>query len=158
MVVTCISSPVTQDIDIWFKKRIKELQELSKLHHTLLGMNKNDWEQSFHQPVKDLAEFYDYLRTEFNQVPDCAHPVEKLFGTIECLPREVKQDIVPFLKGKAKQYPEMMSLEVIHLADTLQNKVASCTDSGRPSNQWLRRRGYTKDNLVTRGNIKQVDD
>jgi hypothetical protein len=159
MVVTCISNPVKEDINIWFIKRIKELNDLAKLHHTLLGMSKTVWETEFHQPVKDTADFYEQLRTEFNLVPDCEKaPMEKLFGTIECLPREVKADIIPFLKGKAQRYPSMYALEVRMLADTLQNKVPICTYAGRPSMQWLRRKGYTKEDLVTRGNIKQVND
>lgn len=157
MTVNCISEPLKQHLDGWFIKREKELTELGKLHPSLMGMNKGEGEE-FKQIMKDTVDYYESLRMEFGLVPDCGEPLEKLFGTIECIPREIKQDLVPFLKGIAQRLPEPVALEAKRLAETLQNKVAICTDSGRPSNQWLRRRGYSKDDLVTRGNIRQVNE
>lgn len=158
MVVTCISEVVKQDIDTWFRKRIKELKELSKLHYGLIGMRKDEWQDEFHQPILDTADFYEQLRVEFAIVPDCEEKgIEHLLGTIHCLPKEVKSDIVPYLRGKAKRYgSEILAEETMRLADTIQNKVPGCTMAGKPSNPWLKRRGYSKEDLITRGNITQV--
>lgn len=158
MVVSCISGVIKSDIDSWFKKRIKELTELSKLHYSLIGMKKDEWAEEFNQPILDTAAFYEELRVEFGIVPDCeAKGIEELFGTIHCLPKEVKSDIVPFIRGKAKRYDSpILAEEANRLADALQNKVPGCTAAGKPSNPWLKRRGYTKADLVERGNIVQV--
>ena len=158
MVVSCISEVIKQDIDSWFQKRIKELKELSRLHYSLIGMKKDEWQDEFHQPILDTAEFYEQLRVDFTVVPDCEEKaLEKLFGTIRCLPKEVKSDIVPFLRGKAQRYGnEILAEEARRLAETIQNRVPGCSMAGRPSNPWLRRMCFSKEDLVVSGNITQV--
>lgn len=79
---------------------------------------------------------------------------------VKCLQKEFKSDIVHFLRNKAKYRSDddKLAKELYNLADVIQNRIALCTGAGNPSGPWLRRHGYTKDDLVMIGNIIQVVD
>ena len=102
---------------------------------------------------------YTTLGLEFDKCPNCKGG-DGDSGTINCLPFEIKQDIVPYLRHKSKQYNDSgdgkLGTEAGRLADLFQNKVANCTNQGNPSYSWLKRRGFKKSDLVESGNILQV--
>lgn len=122
-------------------------------------MSKEGYE-GFHDMVDDAIIGYTSLSLEIDQIPDCKGEFSPLFGTIKCLPREIKQDLIPFLRRKAKYYSETgnneLSKEAGKLADVFQNKVCNCTTQGNPSGPWLYRRGFKKKDLVVAGNIQQI--
>jgi len=122
-------------------------------------MSKEGYE-GFHEMVDDAIINYTNLNLEINDIPDCKGEFSPLFGTIKCLPREIKQDLVPFLRRKVKSYSEMgneeLAKEAGKLAEVFQNKVCNCTTQGNPSGPWLYRRGNVKKDLVIAGNIQQL--
>lgn len=141
-----IPDELKTDLNIWFDKRIKEWGDLKNLHYSLLGMKKEEYPIAWQGMIDDVIFTY-------SEIGDTLIEGE---GKINCLPREIKQDIVPYLKRKAKEYTGDTAKHTENLADTLQNKVPSCTMAGRVNRQWLKRRGYTKDDLVYKDNIRQV--
>ena len=190
MVVYCINSELKNDIENWLSGRIKDWMNLGKLDRLMKTdrevldedgnpkwewneskekmikvVNKNRYlnkeERTFHKEMcNNMALYYGQLQDDFSKCPDCKGATDVLFETIECLPRETKADLVPFIKRKSDTYnkqnrPELAK-EAMVLADTLQNKVAICSIAGRPSRSWLRRKGYKMDDLVKAGNILQV--
>ncbi len=136
---------IKTDLDRWFDKRIKEWGNLKHLHYALLGMKKTDYPE-WQMMIDDIIFTYEGIATTLIDGE----------GEIKCMPREIKQDIVPFLKRKAKDYPEDTGRHVIQLADTIQNKVPICTARGTPSGSWLKRRGYDRSDLTIKNNIQQV--
>ena len=140
-----IPNELKQDLNRWFDKRIKEWGNLKNLHYALLGMKKDDWPE-WKMMIDDIIFTYN----------DIADTLIEGEGEIRCMPREIKQDIVPFLRRKASDYPEDISRQIIILADTIQNKVPICTARGTPSGSWLKRRGYTRQDLIKKDNITQV--
>ena len=141
-----IPDEIKADLDSWFDKRIKEWGELKKLHYSLLGIRKEDYPIAWQGMIDDVIFTY-------SEIGDTLVENE---GKIDCLPREIRMDIVPFLKRKAKEYPDETSKEAMELADIIQNRVPSCTMAGRVNNAWLKRRGYSKDDLIVKDNIRQV--
>lgn len=190
MVVYCISSELKNDIDKWFSGRIHDWMNLGKLDRLIKtdrevldeeGKPKWKWDAHKEKMVKvvnknrylnkeeraahkemctNMAVYYGQLQDDFSKCPGCKGSVDVLFETIECLPRETKSDLVPFIKRKSDTYDQQgmseLAKEALVLADTLRNKVAICSLAGRPSRSWLRRKGYTTDDLVKAGNILQV--
>ena len=81
---------------------------------------------------------------------------------IVCLPREFKSAIIPFLRSRAKYYEnkgdDNLSGELRNLADVIRDRIALCTNAGNPSGSWLKRHGYTKNDLRVIGEIVQVVD
>jgi len=140
-----IPDEVKPDIDRWFDKRIKEWGNIKNLHYALLGMKKDEWPE-WKMMIDDVIFTYSEYATTLVDGE----------GEIPCMPKEIKQDIVPFLKRKANDYPDDVGRKVLKLADTIQNKVPICTARGTPSGSWLKRRGYSRDDLVVKDNIKQV--
>jgi len=119
-------------------------------------MTKEGYE-AFHQQVDDAIVNYTSYALELMKCPTCGEGFEELFETIKCMPREIKQDIVPYLRSRAKTYSDTaLSKEAKTLADLFMNKVANCTDAGQVSYPWLHRRGYKKSDLVSVGNIMQI--
>ena len=102
---------------------------------------------------------YTSLGIEFNKCPTC-NGESGIIGTINCMPYEIKQDIVPYLRRRGNYYAEAgenkLANEANSLADLFKNKVANCTKQGTPSYSWLKRRGFKKSDLVESGNILQV--
>lgn len=123
------------------------------------AMSKEGYE-GFQEQVEDAIVNYTSLNLEIDQIPDCKGEFSPLFGTIKCLPREIKQDLVPYLRRRVKYYSEMgndeLAKEAGKLADVFQNKVCNCTTQGNPSGPWLYRRGFGKKDLIITGNIQQL--
>jgi hypothetical protein len=143
------------------KPKWKWNESKQKMIKTVRKGYLNKEERVFHKEMcNNMALYYGQLQNDFSECPDCKGSTEALFETIECLPRETKADLVPFIKRKVDTYTKQdmpeMAKEASILADTLQNKVALCSIAGRPSRSWLRRKGYTTDDLVKAGNILQV--
>ena len=135
-----ISDGLKQNLDIWFDRRIKELGNLKKLHYSLLGLKKNEY-QGFQSIIDDLIFTY-------SEIGGVLVDGE---GKISCIPREIKSDITPFLRRKAEDYPEADTL-----AKLINERVPSSSPGGRISTPWLRRKGKTKDDLVWKDNIRQI--
>lgn len=159
MVVTCISKEIKSDLRKWADGRAQTWRALDKFDAGLLGLKRQDFMDTWKPMVRDTIGFYDDIRTEFTEkCPTCGSGEKPQEGTIRCLPSGVKSDVSRFLNTKAKRYPYAATeLEAQELADTLKNMVANCTSGNRPSNTWLKKRGATKDDLVLKGNILQLD-
>jgi len=140
-----ISSELKSDLNKWFDQRIRNWEQLRRLHHSILGL-KRDEAMNWQQMVDDIIFTYSEIGTTLVDGE----------GSIRCLPREIKQDIVPYIKRKAVDYSPEVAKQAIELADTLQNRVPACSGRGTPQGAWLRRRGYTRDDLVVKDNITQV--
>ena len=134
------------DLNNWFDKRIKEWGELKKLHYSLLGMKKEDYPVAWQGMIDDIIFTY-------TEIGNCLIDGE---GKIDCMPREIKQDIVPYIQRKAQQYKDDAAKQAEKLAVTLKERVPTCTMAGRVNKTWLKRRGYTKDDLTVKDNIQQV--
>jgi len=141
-----IPDELKADLDSWFDKRIKEWGELKKLHYSLLGMKKEEYTVAWQGMIDDVIFTYSEIGTTLIEGE----------GKIGCLPREIKMDIVPFLKRKAKEYPVETAKKTEELADIIQNRVPGCTMAGRVNKAWLKRRGYSMDDLIMKDNIRQV--
>lgn len=194
MTVSFISDPIKEDIINWSYKRIRDLEELKKLHRGLLSeelpvfecptckmkstseicpncniknfqyfengkkvikkksMTKEGYE-FYHNMIDDAIINFTSLSIEIEKVPSDS-------GTINCLPIEIKQDLCPYLHRRAKSYSDIgktkLSTEAENLSQVFKNKVASCTPQGIPSYSWLKRRGFTKKDLIESGNILQL--
>lgn len=138
-----VSDELKTDLDSWFDKRIREWGNLKKLHHSILGLKKDEYPE-WQNMIDDMIFTYSEIGTTLIDGE----------GKIRCLPREIKQDIVPFLRRKAKEGFEDAS----ELADVIQNRVPICSGRGTPQGSWLKRRGYTRDDLITKDNITQVKE
>jgi len=183
MTVSCIPDEIKDDLVWWMQDRISTLENIKKLHRALLKEEEVKWDfdpiketqirrirkkpmskegyEAFHGLCDDAIMNYTNLGLELMKCPSCgAEEFEPLFGTIKCMPREIKTDIAPYLKRRAKQYAEegkeSISTEANKLADLFMNKVANCTGVGTPSYPWLHRRGHKKSDLVEEGNILQI--
>lgn len=204
MTVTCISTPIRDDL-IWFiTDRIKTLSNVKKLHRGLLSedlsvkecpeckisftdekcpicgkigiqkytgtgkktikkksMSKEGYE-FFHDLCENAILNYTTLAVEFTKCPICGEQSTLSEGTINCVPIEIKQDIIPYLNNRSKRYEENgqkeLSQEAKTLANLFKNRVSNCTNDGRPSYSWLKNRGYKKSDLVEAGNILQISD
>lgn len=141
-----IPDELKHDLNNWFDKRIKEWGELKKLHYSLLGMSKEEYPVAWQGMIDDIIFAY-------NEMGNCLVDGD---GKITCMPREIKQDIVPYIRRKAQDYTGDAVKQAEDLAETLQNRVPTCTLAGRVNRQWLKRRGYTKEDLTTKDNITQV--
>lgn len=135
-----LSDGLKQDLNSWFDRRIKELNDFKNLHYSLLGLKKEDY-LGFQSMIDNLIFTY----SEIGRVLIDGE------GKISCIPREIKSDIVPFLRRKAKDYSEAGDL-----AELIQNRVPSCSIGGRISRPWLKRRGYSKEDLIVKDGITQV--
>ena len=60
-------------------------------------------------------------------------------GKISCIPKEIKSDMVAYLKRKAQDYDEAGEL-----AEVIAERVPNSSRGGRVSKPWLRRKGKTK--------------
>lgn len=141
-----IPDELKADLDSWFDKRIREWDELKKLHYSLLGIKKEDYVVAWQGMIDDVIFTY-------SSIGDTLIEGE---GEIRCMPREIKQDIVPFLKRKANEYTGDTAKQTLELADTIQNRCPICSARGTPQGSWLKRRGFTRDNLVKKDGITQV--
>lgn len=135
-----LSDGLKQDLNSWFDKRIKELGNLKNLHYSLLGLKKDDY--------LGWQSMIDALIMTYSEIGNTLVDGE---GEISCIPREIKSDIVPFLRCKAEDYPDAGDL-----AELIQNRVPSCSVGGNISRPWLRRRGYKKEDLIVKDGITQV--
>lgn len=135
-----ISDELKQNLDSWFDKRIRELGNLKKLHYSLIGLKKHEY-PDFQNIVDDIIFTYSEIGTTLVDGE----------GKIRCLPRTIKSDIVPYLRRKAEDYPEAKEL-----ADVIMNRCPSCSPAGKISRPWLKRRGYSKEDLIVKNNITQV--
>ena len=183
MTVHCIVEPIKEDLVWWMQDRISTLENFKKLHPSILKEEEVKWEydnikeiqvkrirkkpmskegyQAFRETIDDAIMNYTNLGLEFMKCPTCGDETfEELFGTIQCMPHEIKSDVAPYLRGRSKHYDEKgetkTAEECKKLADLFMTKVANCTGKGTPSYPWLHRRGYKKSDLVERGNILQV--
>ena len=180
MVVSCISESIKDDLMYWSQDRINTLDNVKKLHRGLLKEEEVNWEydeikkisvrrvrkkpmsregyEAFKDTIDDAIINYTSFALEFLRCPSCdGEDFEELFETIKCMPREIKQDLVPYLRGRSKTYTDTsLSAEARALADLFMNRVANCTDAGQISYPWLHRRGYKKSDLVSEGNIMQI--
>jgi len=183
MTISCISDEIKDDLTWWMQQRISSLENFKKLHRALLNEEEIKWDydpikktsvrrvrkkpmskegyEAFHGLIDDAITNYTSLGLEFIQCPSCGETdFEPLMGTIQCMPREIKQDVSPYLRGRSKHYAEegnaKLSEEAGKLADLFMNKVANCTGHGTPSYPWLHRRGFKKSDLVEEGNILQI--
>jgi len=135
-----LSDELKQNLDSWFDKRIRELGNLRKLHPSLIGLKRDEY-PAFQEMVDSIIFTYSEIGTTLVEGE----------GKIECLPRTIKSDIVPYLRRKAEDYPEAEEL-----AEIIMNRVPSCSPAGYVSKPWLKRRGYGKEDLVVKNNITQV--
>lgn len=179
MVVSCISDPIKDDLMWWMQNRISTLENVKKLHKDLLKEEEEIWDedpvkktmikrvrkkpmskegyQLFHDTIDDAIMNYTSLGMEFLKCPTCGETgFQELFETIKCIPREIKQDLAPYLRRRAKEYDGELAEEANRLADLFMNRVANCTDSGNVSYPWLHRRGFKKSDLIAKGNILQL--
>jgi len=181
LVIRCASDELKDDIIFHIQRSINSLENFKNLHRGLLQEEIVKWEsnykgdmvrrvhkkpmskegyEEFQEQVNDAIVNYTNLNLEINDIPDCKGEFSPLFGTIKCLPREIKQDIVPYLRRKVKYYSELgneeLAKEAGELAEAFQNKVCNCTTQGNPSGPWLYRRGHVKKDLVIAGNIQQL--
>jgi len=181
LVVRCTSDELKDDIIFHIQQSINSLENFKNLHRGLLQEEIVKWEpdhkgdmvrrvrkksmskegyEGFQEQVDDAILNYTNLNLEINDIPDCKGEFSPLFGTIKCLPREIKQDLVPYLRRRVKYYSENgndeLAKEAEKLADAFQNKVCNCTTQGNPSGPWLYRRGFVKKDLVIAGNIQQL--
>lgn len=140
-----ISDEIKADLDAWFDKRISEWDNFKKLHYSILGLKKDEYPE-WQNMINDVIFTYSEIGGSLVDGE----------GKITCLPGAIKQDIVPFLKRKAKEYPSEISKEASKLADVIMNRVPSCTMAGNVNKQWLKRRGYSKEDLIVKNNIQQV--
>ena len=144
--IVLIPNEIKADLDTWFDKRIKELGQLKNLHYALLGLKKDEYKEK-HQNVVDNMIF------AYSEIGGTLIEGE---GVIRSLPKEFKSDIVSHLRSKAKLYTDETAKEAEELADIIQNRVPLSTKAGRVSRQWLKRKGYTKEDLIIKDNIQQV--
>lgn len=131
-----LSDGLKTDLDSWIDRRIKELNGLKNLHYSLLGLKKEEY--------PGWQTMIDNLIFTYSEIGNTLIDGE---GKIKSIPREIKSDMVGFLRREAKDYPEAGDL-----AELIQNRVPS---SG-VSSSWLRRRGYSKDDLIVKDGITQV--
>ena len=136
-----VSDELKANLNSWFDKRIREWVDLKKLHYSVLSLKKEE--------ASEWQGIIDDLIFTYSEIGATLIDGE---GKIRCLPREIKQDIVPFLRRKAKEGVEDAS----ELADIIQNRVPACSGRGTPQGGWLKRRGYTRDDLITKEKITQV--
>ena len=135
-----LSDKSKHDLNSWFDKRIKELGNLKNLHYSLLGLKKDEY-PGWQSMIDDLIFTYSEIGSVL--IDD--------EGKISCIPHEIKSDMVSFLRRKATDYPDAGDL-----AELIQNRVPSCSISGRISSSWLRIRGYSKKDLIVKDGITQV--
>ena len=135
-----LSDGLKQNLNSWFDKRIKELGNLKNLHYSLLGLKKIDY--------PEYQAMIDTLIFTYSEIGGVLIDGE---GKIRCIPREIKSDMVGFLRRKAKDYPDAGEL-----AELIQNRVPSCSVGGNISRPWLKRRGYSKNDLIVKDGITQV--
>lgn len=135
-----LSDELKQNLDSWFDKRVRELGHLKKLHYSLLGLKKDEY-PGFQGIIDDLIFTYTEIGTALIDGE----------GKISCIPREIKSDMVAYLKRKAEDYPEAGVL-----AETIHERVPNSSPGGRVSKPWLRRKGKTWADLVWKDNIQQI--
>lgn len=135
-----LSDELKQNLDTWFDRRIKELGNLKKLHYSLLGLKKTEY--------PEWQGMIDDLIFTYSEIGGVLVDGE---GKISCIPREIKSDMVSFLRRKASDYPDAGVL-----ATLIHERVPSSSVGGRVSKPWLRRKGYTKADLVWKEGIQQI--
>jgi len=126
--------------DSWFDKRVRELGNLRNLHYSLIGLKRDEYSE-FQGIIDDLIFTYTEIGTALIDGE----------GKIRSIPREIKSDMVQYLRGRATDYPEAGVL-----AETIRERVPNASPGGGVSKPWLTRKGKTRADLVWKDNLQQI--